>query len=81
MIRVLRLMEYIYPDNETAQDDMGRWGMPAIGNKELGVGKSIRSTILTDLSFTPSDVVGGEIVLGRCIHGVDLDKTFCEHGC
>lgn len=53
MIRVLRLLEYTYPDNQSAEDDMGRWGVPANGSKKWGVhdAKVIRSAIITDLNF------------------------------
>ena len=53
-VRVLRLMEYIYDDQETAAADQGRWNMPAIGWHRLG-NMLIRSTILTDLNFGEED--------------------------
>jgi hypothetical protein len=57
MIRVLRLIEYTYPDNETAEADMQRWGVPANGSKKWGKhdDKVIRSTIIIDLDPEPDD--------------------------
>jgi hypothetical protein len=51
MIRILRIIEYTYPDNETAEEDMGRWQIPAVGIYKPGKDKTIRSTIITDLNF------------------------------
>jgi hypothetical protein len=48
--RILRLLEYVYEDAKTAEADMARWQMPAIGTKRIGF-MSIKSTILTDLNF------------------------------
>lgn len=50
MIRILRIIEYIYEDEETAEDDMSRWNAPAIGIiPRLNSKKRIRSTIIQDL--------------------------------
>ena len=47
MIRVLRLMEYVYPDVESMEADMGCWAIPANGKRSLGIcGKSISSAVL-----------------------------------
>jgi hypothetical protein len=52
-VKVLRLIEYVYPDAKTMEDDMARWYIPPIGTKTIGIGKTqiIRSTVLTDLQF------------------------------
>lgn len=50
MIRILRLLEYIYEDNERAEKDQGLWQVPAIGTQRRG-NMIIKSTILTDLNF------------------------------
>lgn len=59
-IRILRLMEYVYPDAETAEEDMSRWMIPATGIRRMSPNKLIRSTILTDLNFEDEDVVATE---------------------
>jgi hypothetical protein len=52
MVRVLRLIEYVYEDAETAEKDMANWNAPAIGSvPRVGPNKRIRSTILTDLDW------------------------------
>lgn len=45
-IRVLRLMEYTYPDVEAMDQDMGRWYIQ--GKRSMGIGRtiSIKSTVL-----------------------------------
>jgi hypothetical protein len=45
-IRVLRLLEYEYPDIETADADMGHWYMPANGSRVLAKLVTIRSAII-----------------------------------
>lgn len=35
-VRVIRLIEYVYPNHEEAEKDMGRWQLPANGRKTLG---------------------------------------------
>ena len=49
MIRILRLMEYVYETNDRAQKDMERWEIPANGAKNFG-GMVIKSSIITDLN-------------------------------
>jgi hypothetical protein len=44
-------MEYLYEDTETAERDMAQWQIPAIGTKQFGGQKIIKSTILTNLNF------------------------------
>lgn len=34
-----------------------------------------------DEADTPTEDRDDLIVLGRCAHGVDLDREFCPHGC
>jgi hypothetical protein len=57
MIRILRLMEYWYSDAEIAEEDMSHWQVSAIGTSDLGKGKRIKSTILSDLDFGADDEV------------------------
>lgn len=46
MIRVLRLMEYVYPDVDAMESDMGRWAIQ--GKRSVGIGRttSIKSVVL-----------------------------------
>lgn len=53
MIRILRLIEYTYPDNQMAERDMGNWNFPGFGTKNFGLGTVLRSTIITDLNYEP----------------------------
>lgn len=50
MIRILRLLEYTYEDNERAEEDIGRWQIPAIGTSRHG-NMTIRSAIITDFNY------------------------------
>jgi hypothetical protein len=43
-IRVLRLMEYIYPDLEVAHNDMARWHVQGV--MYLGEDRLITSTVI-----------------------------------
>jgi hypothetical protein len=45
VIRVLRILEYNYPDYEEAEEDMKNWQTPAWGPKQFG-DKVIYSAIL-----------------------------------
>ncbi len=52
-VRVLRLLEYTYPDTEAMADDMARWGVPANGEKLFGrIDRRIKSAVL------PEKVIG-----------------------
>jgi hypothetical protein len=46
MIKVLRLMEYTYPDQKTADEDIARWVTPAVGTYKPNSFTTIRSTIM-----------------------------------
>lgn len=50
MIRVLRLIEYTYETPERAEEDMGKWQLPASGSSAFG-GLVVKSAIITDLNF------------------------------
>lgn len=49
MIRVLRLLEYEYADNDTAAKDMARWQVPETGTTRHGP-ILIRSSVIIDLT-------------------------------
>jgi hypothetical protein len=57
MIRVLRLMEYVYETPEQAQEDMERWQVPSNGSKVFTPksGKVIRSSTIIDLNYEADD--------------------------
>ena len=44
--KILRLIEYTYPDEFTADQDMMKWQVAAIGSEEFKKGNIIRSTII-----------------------------------
>lgn len=63
MIRVLRLLEYSYPDVAAMERDMALWNIPANGTKgPLGVGRTIKSAVLPltvlDVDPEPEDFNG-----------------------
>lgn len=37
-VRVIRILEYVYPDHAAAEQDMAHWKFPAIGMKAFGQG-------------------------------------------
>ena len=58
-VRVLRLLEYVYPNHEGAEADMARWSMPANGTKALSsrdVGEyTISSTTMLPRTVGPDE--------------------------
>lgn len=54
-VRVLRLMEYVYPDVESALDDMSRWFVQGTYRPGQLNDRTITSTTL--LNPTPFEVV------------------------
>lgn len=48
VVRVLRMIEYTYPDIETADEDIARWNIPANGTRAITGMYSIRSAIIMD---------------------------------
>lgn len=54
MIRVLRLIEYIYEDFQQAADDMSHWQLPAFGTRYIAKGRTISSAVLP---FTSLEVI------------------------
>jgi len=56
MIRILRIIEYTYSDNETAEQDMAAWKHPSFGTKKYGSSKTVKSTIIVDLDFEDENV-------------------------
>lgn len=51
MIRVVRILEYIYETNEIAESDMSNWKLAPNGSLFIGKNKRVRSTIITDFTF------------------------------
>ncbi len=61
-VRILRLMEYVYPDHEAAFEDMTHWAVPANGEKSFGqADRRIESAVLPPAVFDPGNAcpVGG----------------------
>jgi hypothetical protein len=52
MIRILRILEYIYDDDDRAEEDMACWKIPPMGSQRHG-NMTIRSAIITDFNFEP----------------------------
>jgi len=50
MIRVLRILEYIYETPERAEEDLSNWGVAANGSHNFG-DLVVKSAIITDLVF------------------------------
>lgn len=50
MIRVLRLLEYEYDTPERAEQDMGRWQIPANGSYNKAYGIVVRSSVIINLN-------------------------------
>lgn len=46
-IRVLRVLEYDYPDIATMERDMKRWFMPIHGVKEVGGGRGTQVYVIS----------------------------------
>lgn len=62
MIRVLRLMEYTYPDLETMIQDRGRWAIQGVRSVGIGSVTSIKSTTL------PIDLVDNPVGIEKPSH-------------
>lgn len=53
-VRVLRLLEYTYENQELADADMARWGTPANGTRTGLAGQQvIRSSVIVDFGPQP----------------------------
>jgi hypothetical protein len=50
LVRVLRILEYIYYDNARAEEDMARWQVPPVGTRRHG-NMMIKSAVITQLNF------------------------------
>lgn len=58
MIRVTRLLEYEFADNEIAERSMSHWAVPQNGTKNFGTVSNpriVRSATIIDLTFEPED--------------------------
>jgi hypothetical protein len=69
-VRVIRILEYVYPDHETAEEDMRRWNIPENGSVRLGGGtrhiegrrETVKSYIITSATTSPRTVGTDETV-------------------
>lgn len=50
-VRVLRIIEYTYDTQKIAENDMGRWNVPANGTYKRAEGRIIKSATIMDLNF------------------------------
>lgn len=57
MIKVTRILIYEYPDQETAEKDQERWGVPATGSVRHG-DKVVRSVVVPN--WTVNLITEGE---------------------
>lgn len=56
MVRVLRLLEYVYADHEDAERDMQNWSVPADGTVKRGGGRN-KSYFISSTTMMPRTVV------------------------
>ena len=70
-IRVIRVLEYVYPDHETAEQDMRKWNVPQNGSVRKGGGtehqfgekpRKTKSYIITSATMSPRTVSADETV-------------------
>lgn len=74
MIRVIRLLEYEFADNEVAERSMALWAVPQNGTRNFGTVSNpriVRSATIVDLTFEPkeSTEVGKQIFVARGPNG------------
>lgn len=59
-VRVLRILEYVYADLESAEADMKNWGVPAVGTVRRGGGR-YKSYLISSTVALPRTVTEGEV--------------------
>jgi hypothetical protein len=78
-VRVVRLIEYVYPDHETAEKDMGHWGLAANGRKTCGPNHVITSAIMLPRTLQADEAVVQQPTYGpvELVHqqGVGTNET------
>jgi hypothetical protein len=68
MVRVLRLLEYVYADHEAAEKDMQNWKVPADGTVKKG-GGVYKSYLISSTTMMPRTVEEGTIRPMDFYHG------------
>lgn len=69
-VRVIRILEYVYPDHETAEEDQRRWNVPPNGSVMRGGGKghfggrdyTTKKYMITSATMSPRTVQADETV-------------------
>jgi hypothetical protein len=61
-VRVIRILEYVYPDHETAELDMRNWNVPENGSVHKGGGMGTKKYIITSATMSPRTVSTDETV-------------------
>jgi len=61
-VRVIRILEYVYPDHETAEEDRRRWNVPENGSVYRGGGKGTKQYMITSATMSPRTVHADEAV-------------------
>lgn len=54
-VRVLRLIEILYPSREAYEVDRAHWALPANGERQFGPAGPVYKTIVTTLAVSPGD--------------------------
>lgn len=83
-VRVVRILEYVYPDHETAEKDMRNWNVPQNGSvrrgggigRVLGVRTQMSEYIITSATMTPRTVSPDEAV--PLVDEPSLENAFCR---
>jgi hypothetical protein len=75
MIRVLRVLEYEYPDAEMMTKDMERWGVPANGVHKGWRGGTNRGVTIRSAVLLPHYLNVGKTVIP---HDEDAERTKVE---
>lgn len=59
-VRVLRILEYVYADHESMEEDMKKWQIPATGIVRRG-GGLYKSYLISSSVMLPRTVTEGEV--------------------
>jgi hypothetical protein len=89
-VRVLRLLEYVYPDHETAEFDMKCWQTPADGVHTFGDNLTLSSTTMMPRTVAADEVAKPSVPLptievlmaeeAQKSSPIDSDNFCCQAG-